>query len=111
MRRVFTCFEDAPEVHEAAIAFDKVAIDFRPDLSFIQQASTITRADLAIAGQPTERVRVQLVPGVIVVTTAANLLNNAVARLEGEEQKSDDLVHLEASRAGCPPEDAAPWNA
>ena len=83
-----------------AVAIYKVAIDLGRDLAGIEQAGTVYRSDFAIAGQPAERICIQLIAGVIAITSAADLFHDAVA-LEGKEQKPNDLIHLRRPRL-CP---------
>ena len=90
---VLSRFENALQIHETAIALHEVAIDLRGKSTFLEQAGTIDRPVLAAAGQPAQRIGIDLIARVVAVPPVANLLNDAVA-LQGQEQKSDRFVSL-----------------
>ena len=92
---VFARFEDAPQVHEAAVALHEVTVHFLGKPAFFEQARAVGRAALAVARQPAERVGVELVARVVAVAPAADLLDDAVA-LQGEEQETDDRAGVRA---------------
>ena len=67
-------FEGALEVREAPVAFHEVAVHLGRKLAVFQQAGAVDRAVLAVAGQPSQRIRVELVARVVAVAVAASNL-------------------------------------
>ena len=81
---VLARFESALKVHESPIALHEVVIHLGRKLAFFKQTGAVDRAILAIAGQPSQRIGIELIARTAAVAVASNLLDNAVA-LESEE--------------------------
>ena len=95
---MLACFENAVEVHETPIALHEVAVHLGGKAALFQQAGTVDRAVLAVPGQPSQRIGIELVARITAVPLAANLLDDAVA-LERKKQEPDDFIGLRAPEA------------
>ena len=84
-------FENTPQVHESAVALHEVAVHFRGEPAFFEQARAIGRAVLAVARQPAQGVGVELIARVVAFSPGAHLLDDAVA-LQRKKQEPDELA-------------------
>ena len=96
LRRVLACLKNTLKIDKPPIALHKVAVHLRRHFSGIQKPRAIDRFDGAIGRYPPDGIRIDLVPGIGPVSSAADLLDDPVA-LECQEKKPDHLVHLLAA--------------